>query len=92
MAGAKLKETGTSHWNSTNIGSYNESGFTALPGGIRRSNNGQFEQIGGTGAWWSATYNSPFAIGRFIYSSGNDINSDSFIPLRSGLSVRCLKD
>jgi len=35
IAGGKMKETGTAHWTSPNIGATNETGFTALPGGYR---------------------------------------------------------
>jgi len=33
--GYKLKETGTTHWQSPNDGATNETGYTALPGGYR---------------------------------------------------------
>src|SRR5574344_54019 len=45
VAGGKLTETGTTHWNSPNTGATNETGFTALPGGYRFS-NGAFNGIG----------------------------------------------
>ena len=35
IAGGKLKETGTAHWNSPNTGATNETGFTTLPSGLR---------------------------------------------------------
>lgn len=34
IAGGKMKETGTSHWNKPNVGATNESGFNAIPGGF----------------------------------------------------------
>src|SRR5690554_4082552 len=57
VAGGKLKETGTTHWNTPNTGATNETGFTALPGGQRLS-NGTFYFIGYDGCWWSATERS----------------------------------
>jgi uncharacterized protein (TIGR02145 family) len=54
VAGGKLKEKGTSHWNSPNTGADNSSGFTALPGGHRLS-DGTFNYFGSLGHCWTAT-------------------------------------
>jgi len=56
--GDKLKETGTTHWNSPNKGATNESHFTALPGSYRDSDNGSFEGMGSIAFFWSATLGS----------------------------------
>jgi uncharacterized protein (TIGR02145 family) len=53
VAGSKLKESGTSHWESPNEGATNSSGFTALPGGIRQ-HTGVFSSLGYNGFWWTS--------------------------------------
>jgi uncharacterized protein (TIGR02145 family) len=45
IAGGKLKETGTAHWDSPNTGATDETGFTAFPGG-NRTKNGPFSNLG----------------------------------------------
>ena len=56
----KLKETGTSHWNSPNEGATNETGFTALPGGTIYTDWVSFDTIAGIGdfgVWWTSDLN-----------------------------------
>jgi len=91
VAGGKLKENGTIHWNSPNTGATNESKFTALPGG-RRNLNGNFSTIGYSGIWWSSTeFYSDVACSRGMnYSYGTVSNEDD--SKESGFSVRCVRD
>jgi uncharacterized protein (TIGR02145 family) len=56
VAGGKLKETGTTHWNSPNAGATNESGFTALPGGDRENT---FSNETGSGCFFWLPLNIP---------------------------------
>ena len=91
-AGGKLKETGTTHWQSPNTGASNETGFTALPGGTR-SYNGVFNNIFNRGFWWSATENDAanayyWSIG-YNYSAVFKYYDYGKYP---GFSVRCIKD
>jgi len=57
VAGGKLKEAGAIHWASLNTDAINESGFTARPGGWRRSDNGTFDYIGLHGYYWISPWN-----------------------------------
>jgi len=90
-SGAKLKETGTIHWQAPNSGADNSSGFTALPGGYRYY-NGAYNALTRYGYWWTSTESSSGnAYGRDLfygYSDLDRISSDK----RSGASVRCVKD
>jgi len=52
-AGGKMKEIGTTHWETPNSGATNESGFTALPGGFRDW-KGTFYYLGHSGLWWDS--------------------------------------
>jgi len=91
VAGGKLKEAGTAHWNSPNIGATNESGFTALPGGGRR-NKGKFGGIGVNGNWWSSTVdNTNNAWNRNLGYDNSSVSRDGSSK-GSGFSVRCLRD
>jgi uncharacterized protein (TIGR02145 family) len=51
IAGGKLKEAGTTHWESPNLGATNEFGFTALPAGGRGC-DGKFSVMGRDLGYW----------------------------------------
>lgn len=91
VAGDKLKETGTTHFNPPNSGATNESGFTALPGGYRYS-TGTFNFLGNYGYWWSASESSTGSSWyRNVYYNYNNVYRQHNIK-KIGFSVRCIKD
>jgi uncharacterized protein (TIGR02145 family) len=100
IAGDKLKEQGTTHWNYPNTGATNETGFTALPGGIRSL--GFFEDIGENGSWWSSTKDyshtglwlqKPYDryLYRYLKFDKKELGR-SRTTLQDGYSVRCIRD
>ena len=92
VAGGKLKETGTTHWQSPNYGATNSSGFTALPGGYRFSGTGSFAFLGLVGYWWSSTDGGGSdAWARDLDWFHADVGR-SKQDKRYGFSVRCLRD
>jgi len=90
-AGGKLKEKGTGHWSSPNMGAIDIIDFKALPGGCRYM-EGVYMSINNCGFWWSSTKNENDKIGyyslRYNYPS---IDRHIFDP-QGGCSVRCVKD
>ena len=90
-AGTKLKESGTTHWNSPNFGVTNETKFTALPGGYRGF-NGTFTGLGAYGNWWTTTeFVSNAAWWRVMSYSYGGVGKDVAYKV-SGYSIRCVKD
>jgi uncharacterized protein (TIGR02145 family) len=95
VAGGKMKETGTTHWQDPNTGATNSSGFTGLPGGFRwRGSSDNFSWIGEAGYWWSATeQDATFAWHRYLRCNSAEINLLDYSYHKSyGFSVRCIKD
>jgi len=92
IAGGKLKETGTTYWNSPNTGATNEVGFNARGASYRLANDGTFALLKDTsfimatdrylGVWY---YYLPL-------SCNNDDDSILFALPRTGSSIRLIKD
>jgi uncharacterized protein (TIGR02145 family) len=92
ISGGKLKETGTTHWNSPNTGATDEVGFKGLPGG-GRSFEGVFQNIGQSGLWWTSTESSANDAWPCGLSCNSELIFKSFsLKKNSGFSVRCIKD
>lgn len=89
--GGKLKETGTTHWDSPNEGATNESGFTAVPGGYRLSTGYCFGMGGGAYFWSSTELDSFNAWDRSLIYLDSQVSRESFSK-RFGFSVRCVRD
>jgi len=92
VAGGKMKETGTVHWLSTNVGATNESGFTGLGAGGRTKSPGQFYNIGAATSYWSSTMDGPNFV--FFYNLLYlDQKFTQYSDLKpQGCSIRCIKD
>ncbi|MFC2086416.1 FISUMP domain-containing protein [Bacteroidota bacterium] len=94
VAGGKIKEADTLHWESPNTGATNESGLTILPGGTRWV-DGTFSDLGIGAYFWSATISgtwpTSYAYAKSLFYNGTGIAQDEH-PKSLGKSVRCVKD
>lgn len=91
LAGDKMKETASSHWNSPSTVASNSSGFTGLPGGYRYD-FGPFFGSGIVGYWWSSTEISTGTAWHRVLINQSGTSNRAAIYKRDGLSVRCLMD
>ncbi|HPM99449.1 MAG TPA: FISUMP domain-containing protein [bacterium] len=90
--GGKLKEKGTSHWRSPNMGATDELGFRALPGGYRYYRDGSFDNLGTTARFWSSSESySDHAWYRDLLYTNSDIRR-YYYNWQYGFSVRCVRD
>jgi uncharacterized protein (TIGR02145 family) len=89
VAGGKMKAI-SPLWYVPNVGATNESGFSGLPGGYRYQ-DGDFEQVGSVGRWWTASawqdLGSFWTMGHFL-----PIVQRHEADKRSGYCVRCVRD
>ena len=88
--GGKLKAVSVL-WATPNTGANNNTGFSALPGGLRYY-DGTYKYNTTDGAWWtSSAVNSNFSLFRMLnYNYSGIARYDSLHY--DGFSVRCLKD
>jgi uncharacterized protein (TIGR02145 family) len=91
VAGGKLKKAGTAHWKTTITGVDNSSGFTALPGGCRNTDN-LFYAIGTYGWWWSSMESSSTEAWHIYLQNTTTAVTSTSGAKSLGFSVRCIKN
>ncbi len=92
--GGKLKESGFIHWTVNTLEGTNETGFTAVPGGLRMG-NGFFQVFSFSSFWWSSTETNFITNSTNAWYMGLDDGNNIFRKneyQNFGYSVRCVKD
>ena len=95
VAGGKLKSVGTtstatSYWVDPNGDATNETGFSAIPGGVRYW-DGVFMGFAIASPFWTSTDESGYSQDRVLYNS-NGVVIGNYDGKRKGVQVRCLRD
>jgi len=92
IAGGKLKEKGTFHWNSPNTRATNESLMSIIPGGSRLSNN-LFHLMGKEAHLWTSTSASPEeAFSMLISNTHGQLNVIEYSLKTNAYSIRCMRN
>ncbi|MCK4344759.1 MAG: hypothetical protein KAX05_05675 [Bacteroidales bacterium] len=92
IAGGKLKETGTSHWASPNEGATNETGFTALPTGLRYK-AGNYEYLNRMTGFFSTRVSSTHQWTWQLWDFTESFSTGNYYKgMNHAFSVRCVKD
>ena len=93
IAGGRMKEIGTLHWDFPNRFADNSSGFTAISGGWRQTYQGIFQFKGYGAQYWTTTayYQQIFFHGWGMGTDFASVGRNGF-QVTDGISVRCVKD
>ena len=92
VAGGKMKEIGTAHWETPNQDATNSSGFLGLPGGNRNNTDGTFWSLGYVGGCWSSTEDdTTYAWSSSLFYNIGLVGRQNYVK-QAGFSVRCLRD
>ena len=89
VAGGKMKEVGTAHWNPPNTDATNSSSFTALPNGYSYSHSYWYLQS--NGYLWTSTLSTGTAWMRYLWAYAGSIQRYD-VDKTNGYAVRCLKN
>ena len=99
IAGGKLKETGTTHWNDPNSDASNETGFSSVPGGCIADVPGSyrfkqsFQFVGDKAIWWSTTIGTYDCCSWSVFISNDGPGLFFYEDSKeNGYPVRCVKD
>jgi uncharacterized protein (TIGR02145 family) len=90
IAGAQMKESGTTHWNSPNTGAVNKSGFSAVPGGYRYHDG--FYYMGHHAYFLTSTEHATHSAWARALNYDNSEVYRYFANKWDGYSVRCVRD
>lgn len=94
VAANKLKQVGTTNWSTTNSDVTNESGFTAIPAGVRFF-NAMFTALGfedNFTSFWSSDEGTDGTLTIInILNSSATIQIDNISSKTTGISVRCIQ-
>lgn len=94
VAGAKIKEIGTTYWLTPNLGATNSSGFSLRAGGYR-DDSGNFANINEQGGLWSTTEDTWDIDLFFALAYYDTITLDcspTAVQNLYGFSVRCVRN
>jgi uncharacterized protein (TIGR02145 family) len=94
IAGGKMKEAGTEHWQSPNFGATNSSGFTGLPGGEFDAyyNPNKFWLLHLAAVFWTSTQaNQSQAWERYLSHDNSACGRLAWYKVMK-YSIRCIKD
>lgn len=90
VAGAKLKEAGTTHWLSPNAGATNTTSFTGLPAGWRNFQN-TYALMGENVLYWTTSTQGAGVWTRYLWYMFEGVDRN-LAPKMLGMCIRCMKN